>query len=204
MPGKKVPCSYCSKVMRSDNLKNHIKIHERAPKARVTPDLTTPKRDKEGVKDNHREDEKEKISQNVIHRDKQQLLNLLEEFASVVEEEDVNKLVELEKLVNGFLIMDGYEMSETLPKIHNKLDQLVNSRTIPRYELAKMKILVNNISKKRYIIRELFKNDNIDKAWKSLWGYGLISFEDYNKFTTLNQPNIEDIIDILREEYHIN
>ena len=28
MPGKKVQCSYCSKVMRSDNLKNHIKIHE--------------------------------------------------------------------------------------------------------------------------------------------------------------------------------
>ena len=112
--------------------------------------------------------------------------------------------MELEKLLNDFLIMDGYERSETLPKIHNKLDQLVNSRTIPRYELAKMKILVNDISKKRYIIRELFKNDNIDRTWKSLWQYGLISFEDYNKFTTLNKPNIEDIIDILREEYHIN
>ena len=29
MPGKKVQCSYCRKVMRSDNLKNHIKIHEK-------------------------------------------------------------------------------------------------------------------------------------------------------------------------------
>ena len=27
MPGKKVQCPYCSKVMRSDNLKNHVKIH---------------------------------------------------------------------------------------------------------------------------------------------------------------------------------
>ena len=30
MPGKKVQCSYCSKVMRSDNLKKHVKIHEKA------------------------------------------------------------------------------------------------------------------------------------------------------------------------------
>ena len=30
MPGKKVQCSYCSKVMRSDNLKTHVKIHEKA------------------------------------------------------------------------------------------------------------------------------------------------------------------------------
>ena len=29
-PGKKVQCSYCSKVMRSDNLKKHVKIHEKA------------------------------------------------------------------------------------------------------------------------------------------------------------------------------
>ena len=30
MPGKKIQCSYCSKVMRSDNLKKHVKIHEKA------------------------------------------------------------------------------------------------------------------------------------------------------------------------------
>ena len=29
MPGKKVQCLYCSKVMRSDNLKNHVKIHDK-------------------------------------------------------------------------------------------------------------------------------------------------------------------------------
>ena len=29
MPGKKVQCMYCSKVMRSDNLKNHVKIHKK-------------------------------------------------------------------------------------------------------------------------------------------------------------------------------
>ena len=27
MPGKMVPCMHCPKVMRSDNLKNHIKTH---------------------------------------------------------------------------------------------------------------------------------------------------------------------------------
>ena len=30
MPGKKVQCSFCSKVMRSDNLKKHVKIHKKA------------------------------------------------------------------------------------------------------------------------------------------------------------------------------
>ena len=29
MPGKKGQCPYCSKVMRSDNLKNHVKIHDK-------------------------------------------------------------------------------------------------------------------------------------------------------------------------------
>ena len=30
MPGKKLACQYCSRVMRSDNLKNHVKIHTEA------------------------------------------------------------------------------------------------------------------------------------------------------------------------------
>ena len=30
MPGKKVQCSYCSRVMWSENLKKHVKIHEKA------------------------------------------------------------------------------------------------------------------------------------------------------------------------------
>jgi hypothetical protein len=29
MPGKMVPCPHCSKIMRSDNLKNHVKRHGR-------------------------------------------------------------------------------------------------------------------------------------------------------------------------------
>ena len=33
MPGKKVACQYCSRVMRSDNLKNHVKIHGRTVEA---------------------------------------------------------------------------------------------------------------------------------------------------------------------------
>ena len=36
MPGKKVQCSYCSKVMRSDNLKNHIKTHDRVDETSLT------------------------------------------------------------------------------------------------------------------------------------------------------------------------
>ena len=38
MPGKTVPCPHCSKVMRSDNLKNHVRRHGRFVEA---PNFTT-------------------------------------------------------------------------------------------------------------------------------------------------------------------
>ena len=62
----------------------------------------------------------ESIIENVIHDDKKDLSNLVEEFAGVVEEDDVSKLIDLEELLNNFLISqhDGYDTrSETSPKV---------------------------------------------------------------------------------------
>ena len=47
MPGKNVQCSYCSKVMRSDNLKDHVKIHERQGHMKTTHGITVNNKERE-------------------------------------------------------------------------------------------------------------------------------------------------------------
>ena len=142
----------------------------------------------------------ESIIQNVVHGDKKELSNLLEEFAGVVEEDDVSKLMDLEELLNNFLISqhDGYDRrSETSPKVHNKLEQL--SRSIPLYKLSKAKMLVTNINNKRYIIRKLFngiKDGQVDKVLIRLLQQGMISSTMFDKFRSLD--NLENIADIMK------
>ena len=61
-------------------------------------------------------------------------------------------------------------------------------------------MLVDKISNKGYILRELFNNikiGHVDGTWERLWQQGLISFD---KSTTLDNSNIEDIPAVLTKD----
>ena len=83
-----------------------------------------------------------------------------------------------------------------LPKIEAKLRQSM----IPRTELISVKILVNDIEKKRNIFKEIIygmKYGDIQSRWKCLTRKGSITSEDYDKLAQLVEQNLEDIISVL-------
>ena len=99
---------------------------------------------KDEVTSEDSDEELEKAAlENLIAYEKKELLNLLKEFAAVIDEEDESKLIELGSFLDDFFIRDkDYETRrdrETLPKVHRQLDGLIRSK-IPRTELIRAKM----------------------------------------------------------------
>ena len=147
--------------------------------------------------------------ENVIAFEKKELLKILKEFANVVDEEDESKLIDLERLLSKFFISD-YERSEvlgprmeTFPKVHAQLNKLTNSK-IPKWELSRAKILVNNLDRKRRTLQDIFrgiKNDrDVGETAKILCQERMIPFDVFDKLRKLEKPNLENISAILQSE----
>ena len=139
-----------------------------------------------------------------------ELLKILKEFANVVDEEDESKLIDLERLLSKFFISE-YERSEvlgprmeTFPKVHAQLNKLTNSK-IPKWELSRAKILVNNLDKKRRILQAFFRgfknNRDVSETAKRLVQERMISSEVFDKLRKLEKPNFENISAILQGDY---
>ena len=156
-------------------------------------------------------DSSEAALQSLIAREKMELLKLLEEFVEVVDKEDENKLIELEKLLNDFFISKikySEEIGpkwETLPKVHSQLDGLKYSK-LPRSELMKAKMLVNNLDKKRHIFQEIqqgIKNGQVDDTLNRL-RYQMIGSNMFDKIKELDEMNFENIAAIINSGLHVN
>ena len=146
----------------------------------------------------------------LIAFEKTELLEILKEFVNVVDEEDKYKLIGLERLLNNFFISE-YEtpgflepLEETFPKVHAQLDNLTYTK-IPRYELSRAKILVNNLDKKRRILQDFFRgiknNRDVCETAKRLVQERMISSEVFDKLRKLEKPNFENISAILQGDY---
>ena len=159
----------------------------------------------------HKVTSDESALQSLIAREKMELLKLLEEFVEVVDKEDESKLIELEKLLNDFFISKikySEEIGpkwETLPKVHSQLDGLKYSK-IPRSELEKAKMLVNNLDKKRHIFQEIqqgIKNGQVDDTLNRL-RYQMIGSNMFDKIKELDEMNFENIAAIINSGLHVN
>ena len=140
------------------------------------------------------EEEEKAALENLIAYEKKELLNLLKEFAAVIDEEDGSKLIELGSRLDDFFVSDkDYETRndrETLPKVHRQLDGLIRSN-IPRTELIRAKILANDLDKKRRILGELYsglKSGHFDEAVNRLWQERNISSEVDENLRKLEDP----------------
>ena len=162
------------------------------------------------VEEDSGEAEEKAALENLIAYDKKKLLNLLKEFAAVIDEEDASKLVELGSLLDDFFVSEskpiGWGKSEKYkPKVYTQLDQLINSK-IPRTKLEEAKIYVNDLDKKRHILQEMFRgieNGRVGEIGKRLCQEGMISLEMYDKLRKLENPNFENIAEIVKSDLHV-
>ena len=145
-------------------------------------------------------DSNESALQSLIAREKMELLKLLEEFVEVVDKEDENKLIELERLFEEI----GPKW-ETLPKVHSQLDRLKDSK-IPRTELIKAKILAENLDKKQHIFQEIqqgIKNGQVDNTLNRLQ-YQVMGSNMWDKIRKLDEMNFENIAAIINSGLPVN
>ena len=221
--------------MRSDNLKNHIKIHEKmvhqskgvhslqststqtcSPFLDITMTPTSTEKSNKDFTMSHSQvpiqnemkreelivtgngvESDEDLFEKFTHMEMEDLSNIFDECSDVVDDENRSNLEDLEKLCDDFGQYVGGEM--ILPKIEAKLGQLEQSM-IPRTELISLKIIINDIEKKRKVFKEMvnaMKSDDIQSRWKWLAREGSITSEDYDKLTQLVEPNLVDIISVL-------
>ena len=241
MPGKMKECNICFTVMRSDNLRRHMRCHQnggtlpflsdknKTSDLRIETPIPTRLDEKDNETDSNSDESLSEISeinepipahkvtsdedalQSLIAREKMELLKLLEEFVEVVDKEDESKLIELEKLLNDFFINKikySEEIGpkwETLPKVHSQLDGLKYSK-IPRSELEKAKMLVNNLDKKRHIFQEIqqgIKNGQVDDTLNRL-RYQMIGSNMFDKIKELDEMNFGNIAAIINSGLPVN
>ena len=90
----------------------------------------------------------------VIQDDKKELYDLLRDLKHEVVEDFNDTVLELEELVNIFMTSNILENEPVADKIKELMLKLYSS-TIPRTKLIRVKMLVNDIEKNRYRIREI-------------------------------------------------
>lgn len=245
MPGKMKECNICFTVMRSDNLRRHMRCHQnggtlpflsdknKTSDLRIETPIPTRLDEADNETDSNSDESLSEISeinepiparldkvtsdsseaalQSLIAHEKMELLKLLEEFVEVVDKEDENKLIELEKLLDDFFISKTKNSGlrgpkwETLPKVHGQLDSLINSK-IPRTELIKAKILAENLDKKQHIFQEIqqgIKNGQVDDTLNRLQ-YQVMGSNMLDKIKKLDEMNFENIAAIINSGLPVN
>ena len=191
-------CDRCDKTYASSqSLWNHkqrckfLKHSDVTPKRRgnsgvKSPDRTVGQLVNSEIEDTPTEDKPVvqsvdlKQFEQLVKSDKEELTNLLEEFTV---EEDISDLEE--KLHNFY---NDFEDKSTLPEVYHQLN-ILDTSGIPKYKLVKFKLLVDNINKKRNIIKML---GNGDMDFRRL--QEVISMKEYDKLRNLVNPNMDKVI----------
>ena len=130
------------------------------------------------------------IVDHVIQHDKEELSDLLME------------LLDLELLAGKFLIDEFQEGEPLLPLIEErKLKLEVSPASLSK--LLRMKMLLSDINNNRRRVQELFQRigdaeDNEEDIWKLLACQGLISEEQFEKLSKLDNTDIETIASVLK------
>ena len=137
-----------------------------------------------------------------IQHDMKDLSDLLMELRNDVNGESLDALIDLELLVDKFLV-DEYENEQSLlPLIEERRLKLEASPT-SKSKLLRMNMLLDDININRRRIREIFQriddaDDNEEDVWKMQVREGLISGDQFEKLSDLDGTDMEKIANVLK------
>ena len=138
----------------------------------------------------------------VIQHDKEELSDLLLEHRDEVGKEFLDALLDLELLAGKFLI-DEFQEGEPLLSLIEERRLKLEASSASLSKLLRMKILLSDINNNRRRVQELFQRiddaeDYEEDIWKLLACQGLISDEQFEKLSKLDNTDIETIASVLK------
>ena len=139
----------------------------------------------------------------VIRLDKEELSGLLMELRDEVGGgEFLDALIDLDLLAGKFLENEFEDGAQLLPLIEEKRLALEASPAPPS-KLLRVKILLDDLQNNRHRIQEIFQRiddavENEEDIWKLLVREGLISDEQFEKLSQLENTELEEISSILK------
>ena len=139
----------------------------------------------------------------VTQLDKQELSALLMELRDDVGEESLDTVFELELLPGKFLIDEFEGGQPLLPMIEEQRLKLEVSPA-SMSKLLQVKMLLDDINNNRRRVQETFNRinnaeDNEEDIWKILVREAIISTEQFENLSKLENTELEDIASILKD-----
>ena len=217
MPGKKAQCSYCSKVMRSDNLKTHAITRDmyktinnllaQSLDSGISIDDKDIDIDAVAEEDSLNKKINETIDYLITH-DKKELNDILEELEK--EEELIDDVQDLKELVDVFVEDEFLETKPVMDKIKKRLVTLSSSKTISKSKLHRAEMLLREISQNRALVQDIIQRMNmvledaeeeeVTRMLKQLTREELLSEEQYLKLAKMaKELDLNKLISVIKD-----
>ena len=168
-------------------------------------DLKIDEAEKEEDNDDEEQDLTKSTVEYIIQHDKEELLQLMEELKDDIDEEFMDIVLSIEKLLEIFF-EEGFLDGEPIrPQIDDLLNKLETSE-IPKSNQHRIKMLLGDIAKNRYRVEEIIQRlmDEEDKGQMStilqmLVREGRLSDEQFKELVELEDPDLEKITQIIKD-----
>ena len=165
--------------------------------------------DKEEKEEEEEAEDDENITnatiQYMIQHDREELQDLIEEIKDDIDEEFIDIVLDIEKLLEEFLVNEFFDGELIRSQINTLLNQLERSK-IPKSKQHRIKMLLDDIEKNRYRVEQIFQRlmdaDNKDEmltVLKTLVNEGHISDVQFERLAELEDPDLNDIKEIITD-----
>ena len=168
-------------------------------------DLKTDEAEKEEDSDDEEQNLMKPAVDYIIQHDKEELLQLMEEFKDDIDEKFMDIILDIEKLLEIFFeeeFLDGEPIRPQIDELLNKLE----TPEIPKSNQHRIKMLLDDITKNRYrveqIIQRLMDAEDKDEMLTTLQLLiceGLLSDEQFKQLGELEDPDFEKIIEVIMD-----
>ena len=119
-------------------------------------DLRTDKVEKEEDSDDEEQNLMKPAVDYIIQHDKEELLQLMEEFKDDIDEEFMVIVLDIEKLLGIFFEEEFLDGEPIRPQIDELLNKLETSE-IPKSNIHRIKMLLDDITKNRYQVEQIIQ-----------------------------------------------
>ena len=140
----------------------------------------------------------------IIQHDKEELLQLMEELKDGIDEELMDIVLDIKKLLEIFFeeeFLDGEPIRPQIDELSNKLE----TSEIPISNQHRIKMLLDDITKNQYRIEQIIQRlmDAEEKEMSTILQMlvreGLLSDEQFKQLSELEDPDLEKITELIMD-----
>ena len=168
-------------------------------------DLKTDEAEKEEDSADEEQDLTKSTIDYIIHHDKEELLQLMEELKDDIDKEFMDIVLNIEKLLEIFFEEEFLDGEPIRPQIDDLLNKLETS-VIPKSNQHRIKMLLDDIAKNRNRVEGIIQRlmdakdkDQMSTISQMLVREGRLSDEQFTQLGELEDPDLEKITEMIKD-----